>query len=76
MVHTKDKSKKSAKMSMETRSKKDNKNLKKNDDSDSSDNDDDMSFGLFDEEYDDELYKIIKKLGYNLHTNQTNKGKN
>jgi|UniRef100_A0A6C0CK67 ATP-dependent Lon protease len=43
MVHTKDKSKKSAKMSMETRSKKDNKNLKKNDDSDSSDNDDDMS---------------------------------
>jgi hypothetical protein len=39
------------------------------------DNDDDMSFGLFDEEYDDELYKIIKKLGYNLHTHQTNKGK-
>lgn len=39
------------------------------------DNDDDMSFGLFDEEYDDELYKIIKKLGYKLHTHQSNKGK-
>jgi len=38
------------------------------------DNDDDVNFGLFDDEYDDELYKIIKKLGYNLRTYQTNKG--
>ena len=43
MVHTKDKSTKSPKKVMETRSKKDNKRLKKNSDSDSSDNDDDMS---------------------------------
>src|SRR6056300_1643718 len=43
MVHTKDKSTKSPKNIMETRSKKDNKRLKKNDGSDSSDNDDDMS---------------------------------
>ena len=43
MVHTKDKSTKSPKKVMETRSKKDNKRLKKNVDSDSSDNDDDMS---------------------------------
>ena len=43
MVHTKDKSTKSPKNIMETRSKKDNKRLKKSDSSDSSDNDDDMS---------------------------------
>lgn len=43
MVHTKDKSTKSPKNIMETRSKKDNKRLKKGDSSDSSDNDDDMS---------------------------------
>ena len=43
MVQTKDKSTKSPKKVMETRSKKDNKRLKKNNDSDSSDNDDDIS---------------------------------
>jgi ATP-dependent Lon protease len=43
MVQTKDKSTKSPKNIMETRSKKDNKRLKKSDSSDSSDNDDDMS---------------------------------
>jgi ATP-dependent Lon protease len=43
MVHSKDKSTKSPKKIMETRSKKDNKRLKKGDSSDSSDNDDDMS---------------------------------
>ena len=43
MVHTNDKSTKSPKNIMETRSKKDNKRLKKGDSSDSSDNDDDMS---------------------------------
>ena len=43
MVQTKDKSTKSPKKVMETRSKKDNKRLKKSDSSDSSDNDDDMS---------------------------------
>ena len=43
MVQTKDKSTKSPKKVMETRSKKDNKSLKKNSDSDSSDDDDDMS---------------------------------
>lgn len=38
------------------------------------DNDDDINFALFDDEYDEEVNKIISELGYNLYTHQTTKG--
>ena len=66
MVQTKDKSTKSPKNIMETRSKKDNKRLKKSDSSDSSDNDDDMSThsdSESEEEMDmNEYRKFVKKI--------------
>lgn len=39
------------------------------------DNDDDLNLALFDDEYDEKVDEIIKKLGYTLKTHKTNKGK-